>query len=74
MLCHNLKTSTIYCHRHFLLSRYKTVTVCTEWSENYFFEAFSVAMGRISYIVGDKPDFLSIYKIFVNFPESLHSE
>ena len=44
------------------MSRYKTVTDNRRWSENLNLEAFSVANWRISYIVGDKPYFLSEWR------------
>ena len=48
------------------MSRYKTVTDSVGWSGGSEFEAFSVANGRISYIVGDKPYFLGKCKICVD--------
>ena len=48
------------------MSRYKTVTDDHWWSENLDLEAFSVANWRITYIVGDKPYFLTECKKYEN--------
>ena len=38
---------------------YITVTAELWWGEKVKMQSFSMAMGRIAYIVGDKQDFLS---------------
>jgi len=45
------------------LSRYNPVTNYRGWRKDWFFTAFSGAIGRISYIVGYKPDFFRESKI-----------
>ena len=54
------------------MSSVKTVPVRTGWSCKGTFLSFSAAKGRISYIVGNKPDFCVENEDFVNYGGSLH--